>query len=370
MPTLESVARRWWSKLPPEVRRSRLLAGPKRVALRLLQRPPAAQPPAVGQVEPAQPQRVVRTLDELDEMLRMLDEAGKVSDDELRRGFTRFRMELRLDLPADPYSPEYRAKVFELYEWLHGSPYTPANEVSSFDVVAAADRPFPYATESPQTVGNHLIAVGHIIRTMNLAPRSRVLELGAGWGNTTLALAQMGHDVTAIDIEPNFVKLIETRADRLNAPVRVLQGDFSLIDTLDEQFDAVLFFECFHHAADHLGLLAGLDRVVAPGGRLVFAAEPITDSLRYPWCLRLDGESLWAIRTERLVRAGLPGDLLPRRPWRGSGGVATSSCAQTRRGAWCSSPRARRPTTRIARRPRLVAWGLAGDNEVIVRFLR
>ena len=311
MTTLESVARRWWSKLPPEVRRSRLLAGPRRAALRLLQRPPAAPPPAAAPVEPAQPQRVVRTLDELDEMLRMLDEAGQVSDDELRRGFTRFRMDLRLDLPADPYSPEYRAKVFELYEWLHGSPYTPANEVSSFDVVAAADRPFPYATESPQTVGNHLIAVGHIIRTMNLAPRSRVLELGAGWGNTTLALAQMGHDVTAIDIEPNFVKLIETRADRLNAPVRVLQGDFSLIDTLDEQFDAVLFFECFHHAADHLGLLAGLDRVVAPGGRLRvrgradhrLAALPVVPAARRRVAV---GDP-----QERLVRAGLPGDLLP-----------------------------------------------------------
>lgn len=293
---MDSVARRWWSKLPPSWRRTRVATAAKRAAQRVLRPAPAVLLASPAPSEPDAPQRVVRTLDELDEMLRMLDDAAKISDDELRRGFTTFRMELQLDLPKDPYSPEYRTKVFELYEWLHGSPYTTANEVSSFDVATAADRPFPYATESAQTVGHQLIAIGHIIRTMNLAPRSKVLELGAGWGNTTLQLAQMGHEVTAIDIEPNFVKLVATRADRLNVPVRVLQGDFSLIDTLDEQFDAVLFFECFHHAADHLGLLAGLDRVVAPGGHVIFAAEPITDALRYPWCLRLDGESLWAIR--------------------------------------------------------------------------
>ncbi len=255
--------------------------------------------PAASPVEPAPPDddvRVVRTLEELDEMLVVLDEAAAVSDDELRRGFTRFRMELDLQLPADPYSDEYRRQVFELYEWLHGRPYAPANEVTPFDVQAAADSPFPYTTHSAQTVGNHLIAIGHVIRTLDLPPASRVLEFGPGWGNTTVALAQMGHRVTAIDIEPSFVELIATRAKLVHADIDAIVGDFSMIHELDEHYDAVLFFECFHHCADHLALLEGLDRVVVPGGRVLFAAEPITDAFPVPWGLRLDGESLWAIR--------------------------------------------------------------------------
>ncbi len=32
------------------------------------------------------------------------------------------------------------------------------------------------------------------------------------------------------------------------------------------------------------------------GGKIIFAAEPITDDFPIPWGLRLDGESLWAIR--------------------------------------------------------------------------
>jgi protein-L-isoaspartate O-methyltransferase len=156
--------------------------------------------------------------------------------------------------------------------------------------------PFPYSTGSAQTVGNQLMAIGHIIKTMDLPPASRVLELGPGWGNTTLALAQMGHHVTAVDIDPSFRDLITERARRAGVEIDVRVGDFSSAYDLGTTFDAILFFESFHHSADHLTLLQRLDRVVAPGGMLVFAAEPISDGLPAPWCLRLDGESLWAIR--------------------------------------------------------------------------
>jgi 2-polyprenyl-3-methyl-5-hydroxy-6-metoxy-1,4-benzoquinol methylase len=229
-------------------------------------------------------------------MLAGLDEAAQVSDDELRRGFQTFVMDLELNLPRDPYSPEYRDRVFELYHFLRGATYDTSAESTPFDLDAAVVAPFPYSTGSAQTVGNQLLAIGHIIKTMDLPTGSRVLELGAGWGNTTLALAQMGHQVTAIDIDPSFCKLIGERASRVGIEVDVRQGDFSSVQTLDSTFDAVLFFESFHHSSDHLGLLKLLDEVIAPDGVIVFAAEPISDSLPAPWCLRLDGESVWAIR--------------------------------------------------------------------------
>jgi SAM-dependent methyltransferase len=313
MGSLETAARRSWALLPGRVRGARAVAAPKERLLAALHwRLDAGEGQVAGGdvavsspvPEPLPPQRVVRTVDELDNVLAMLDDAAAVSDDELRRAFLTFRMELELDLPPDPFSAQYRRKVFELYEWLHGGIYSTSNEVTPFDVEAAADSPFPYATHSAQTVGNHLMAVGHVIRTLDLLPGSRVLEFGPGWGNTTVALAQMGHDVTAIDIEPRFVQLIETRSERVHAAVDVRLGDFSSIDELDGPYDAVLFFESFHHCADHMALLAGLDRVVAPGGRVLFAAEPITDALPVPWGLRLDGESLWAIRRHGWLELG------------------------------------------------------------------
>lgn len=237
-------------------------------------------------------------------MLRQLDQAAAVSDDELRRGFATFQMQFPLQLPADPDSPAYRDVQLELYEWLHGKPYSNANEVSAFDLDGAVACPFPYHTRSARTVGNHLIAIGHVIRTLDLPSGSSVLEFGPGWGNTTLCLARMGYDVTAIDIEQNFVDLIERRAGAKGLALQARRGDFSAIHALERRYDAVLFFECFHHCADHQALVAGLDRVVAPGGKVLFAAEPIFDGFPIPWGLRLDGESLWAIRKQGWLELG------------------------------------------------------------------
>jgi len=237
-------------------------------------------------------------------MLERLESAASVSDDELRRGFTSFCMELDTQMPPDPFSEEYRRSVLDLYEWLHGQPYATNHEHMVFDLEGHTQVPFPYATAGAATVGDYLMGVGHIIRTLDLAPKSRVLEFGAGWGHTTVALAQMGHQVTAIDIGPNFVELICARAAQVNVPVDAVVGDFSLVHQLDRTYDAVLFFESFHHCADHLDLLGGLDRVLAPRGRVVFAAEPIQKSMPVPWGLRLDGESLWAIRRNGWLELG------------------------------------------------------------------
>lgn len=240
--------------------------------------------------------RVVRTLEEVDVIMREIDAAAAISDDELRGVFKTFRMELAMPSGIDPASEEYRTKQLELYQWLHGSPYSVKNEGSPFDVERAIAKPFPYSTESAETVGNQLIAIGYLIKHLALKPHSRVLEFGAGWGNTTIALARMGHQVTVIEIEPNFVKLIKKRASRVGVNVNVIQGDFFDCKTLNSQFDAVLFYESFHHCAHHRALIPLLDLLIAPGGTIMFAAEPIQEEFPLPWGLRLDGESVWAIR--------------------------------------------------------------------------
>ena len=227
----------------------------------------------------------------------MLDEAGKVSDDELRRGFTRFRMELRLDLPADPYSPEYRAKVFELYEWLHGSPYTPANEVSSFDVVAAADSSVPLRDREPADGGEP----PHRRR-----PRHPHDEPGAPQPCARAGRRLGQHDAGARadgprrDRDRHRAQLREADRDSGRPPQRAGTGAAGRL-LADRQRSTSSSTLCCSSSASTTPpttwacslAWTGWSR---PGGRLVFAAEPITDSLRYPWCLRLDGESLWAIR--------------------------------------------------------------------------
>jgi hypothetical protein len=65
-----------------------------------------------------------------------------------------------------------------------------------------------------------------------------------------------------------------------------------------------VFFESFHHCADHNRLLRALAAALAPGGHVYFGAEPITRDFPVPWGIRTDGESLWAIRQNGWLELG------------------------------------------------------------------
>jgi ubiquinone/menaquinone biosynthesis C-methylase UbiE len=69
-----------------------------------------------------------------------------------------------------------------------------------------------------------------------LAPQpARVLELGAGTGRVALPLAQVGHDVTAVDLsERMLAKLTGKR------PMRTVRADMTQLDLPGESFDLVL----------------------------------------------------------------------------------------------------------------------------------
>ena len=252
--------------------------------------------------------RVVQTLDELDAMIAACNAAEAVSDDAMRAVFPTFRMDPPKSLPADPFSAEFRAAQLALYQRIAGKTYDNSNEITRFDVAAAVRRPFPFVTNSTATAGAYFMAIGYLLRCMALPPGSRVLEFGAGWGISSVWLAQLGHHVTTVDIEPCFCELIARRAAHEGVAIEVVNADFFWIEQQTRQFDAVIFQGCFHHCDDHLRLLRALVAVVAPGGKVFFGAEPVMTDFPQPWGLRLDGNSLWAIRKNGWLELGFRDD--------------------------------------------------------------
>ena len=248
--------------------------------------------------------QVIRTLLELDEKLQDVGRAALVGDDAMRRVFSSFQMNLDTDLPADPFSDEYRKFQMSLYETVSGRNYDVRNEVSAFDVSAHVTRPFPFVTESVATTGAHLSSLGFFVSQLRVPRGGRILEFGPGWGNTTITLAMLGFEMTAIDVEPNFCELLRRRAEVNQVSVNVILGDFFKVEEIAERYDAVVFYECFHHCADHLRLLRGLHNVLKPGGRVYLGSEPINPYFSMPWGLRLDGESLWAVRQNGWMELG------------------------------------------------------------------
>lgn len=96
-----------------------------------------------------------------------------------------------------------------------------------------------------------------------------ILELGAGTGRLTEALARAGHEVVAVDVAPAM--LARARA-RVTAPnVRFVEADMRALD-LGQQFALVIApFNTLMHAytlSDQDSTLAGVHRHLAQGGTL------------------------------------------------------------------------------------------------------
>ncbi|MBV8281864.1 MAG: methyltransferase domain-containing protein, partial [Candidatus Eremiobacteraeota bacterium] len=251
---------------------------------------------------------VITTLEALDAKLAECDAANAVSDDALREVFKTFRMDFSTEVPPDPFSRAYHDFQMAIYERISGRKYCTKNEVSAFNVDLRERRPFPFYTGSCGTVGFFTMGMGFLLHSLELAPGARVVEFGPGWGNSTLAMAMTGLQVTAVDIEPRFCELIRRRAQRHEVEIAVVNADFFWAESVSEPFDAAVFFESFHHCADHLRLLRALRVVVRPGGHAYFCAEPITPDFPLPWSMRMDGESLWAIRHMGWMELGYRND--------------------------------------------------------------
>ena len=209
--------------------------------------------------------------------------------------------------PADPFSEAYREWAWGLYRAISGrAGYDTVNETSPFDLPATLARPFPYQSGSLALVGRDLVARGHLLDCLAdvVRPRAgapRVVEFGPGWGNLTRDMVATGLDVTAVELDDKFCALIEQRCDGPGR-VTVVQGDMLCFAT-PEPFDAAVFFESFHHCADHLAMLRRLHDIVRARGAVLFAAEPV-QRMDYPWGPRLDGLSVWSSRTHGWLELG------------------------------------------------------------------
>jgi SAM-dependent methyltransferase len=96
----------------------------------------------------------------------------------------------------------------------------------------------------------------------------RILEVGCGAGDLAAQLAREGYEIVALDVDPGMVAL----ARDLGVDAHVAQWP----ESLDEQFDAVLFTRSLHHIHPLRESVAAAVACLAPQGRVVvedFAIE-------------------------------------------------------------------------------------------------
>ncbi len=106
------------------------------------------------------------------------------------------------------------------------------------------------------------------------AGQSKVLEVGAGTGRYSIALAREGMDVTAVElVESNLAVLRENSKGMAN--IQSFQGDATDLRRFsDNSFDVTLLFGPMYHLYEAGEVNCAIDeaiRVTKPGGVIMFA---------------------------------------------------------------------------------------------------
>ncbi len=109
--------------------------------------------------------------------------------------------------------------------------------------------------------------------------RLRVVDLGAGTGRLGRAVADLGHEVTAVEPDPGMRAV----AERV-LPGRVLAGQAEAIPLPEGSADAVVAGQAYHWF-DPLVALPEIGRVLVPGGTMAAVWNMRDD--RVPWVREL-----------------------------------------------------------------------------------
>jgi cyclopropane-fatty-acyl-phospholipid synthase len=113
---------------------------------------------------------------------------------------------------------------------------------------------------------------------LRLAPGSRVLEIGCGWGGFAEVAARAGHQVCGLTLSPSQLEHARMRLARA-----ALAADLRLQDYRDEQaaYDGIASIEMFEAVGEEYwpSYFATLARCLTPGGRACIQTIVIDDRL-------------------------------------------------------------------------------------------
>ncbi|GAA1494647.1 demethylmenaquinone methyltransferase [Curtobacterium herbarum] len=117
------------------------------------------------------------------------------------------------------------------------------------------------------------------VKAVDPQPGERVLDLAAGTGTSSAALAKKGAEVTALDLSSGMIAVGRER----HPEITFVEGDAEHLPFDDESFDAVTISFGLRNVNDPMQALTEMLRVLRPGGRLViceFSTPPLA-ALRF-----------------------------------------------------------------------------------------
>ena len=111
------------------------------------------------------------------------------------------------------------------------------------------------------------------IDSLSLAPGSRVLEIGCGAGFMSIALAQRGLHVQAIDSTEAMLEQARRNAEASGVTLSLEIGNATSLASSDDSFDLVVAMGVIPWLEQPALAIQEMARVTRPGGHIVFSAD-------------------------------------------------------------------------------------------------
>ncbi|MBD8104251.1 demethylmenaquinone methyltransferase [Plantibacter sp. CFBP 8775] len=139
------------------------------------------------------------------------------------------------------------------------------------------------------SVGNDALWRIATTRAVGPAAGERILDLAAGTGTSSAALARNGAQVVAADFSPGMIAVgREKYADR--SDIQFVEADATALPFADEEFDATTISFGLRNVVRPKDALAEMLRVTKPGGRIVICefSTPTLAPMRAAYNLYLE----------------------------------------------------------------------------------
>ncbi|WP_082580914.1 class I SAM-dependent methyltransferase [Phycicoccus sp. Root563] len=108
-----------------------------------------------------------------------------------------------------------------------------------------------------------------LLRTWLPARPARVADLACGTGSMTALAAELGHQVSGVDLSGEMVARARAKTAPFGSAVEVVQGDAGAPPLAEGTFDVVLARHILWTLPEPLAALRSWVRLLRPGGRLV-----------------------------------------------------------------------------------------------------
>ena len=160
--------------------------------------------------------------------------------------------------------------------------------------------------EAPTAMENRFI-----LSRMGDLKGKRLLDLGAGLGESSVYFALQGAQVTMTDISPGMVQTGRELARKYGVEIEGIVSQAENLFVPGETYDFVYIANTIHHVRDRDGLFQKIHRALKPGGRF-FSYDPVAYNpainvyRRMATKVRTEDESPLTLRDLRLARKYFP----------------------------------------------------------------